>query len=298
MNSFKRVAYISITAVLLLYLIVYSNEIVLSAQAGIQLCIHVVIPSLFPFICIMSYICNQSSNIQATGSALSKMIGIPPQTQYILASAFLGGYPIGAQSVAIAYKNKQISKECAQRLLAFCNNAGPSFIFGLIGTMFTNKLAPLALWIIHIFTALFIGTILPGKEFENTKYLKRKTDTTTDILKCAITSMSIICGWIILFRVVITAVSQMLITRLSITFEVLITGLLELSNGCAMLIHIGNEALRFIIASIMLSAGGICVLLQTKSVVGDISLRKYLLGKAIQTALSLTIAIIVSSILY
>ena len=64
--------------------------------------------------------------------------------------------------------------------------------------------------------------------------------------------------------------------------QVLITGLLELSNGCIQLTALSCEGLRFIIASVFLSLGGICVALQTASVTEDIPKDLYFPGKLLQ----------------
>ena len=47
-------------------------------------------------------------------------------------------------------------------MLAFCNNAGPSFLFGMVGPMFSQWYIPWILWSIYIISALMVGMILPG----------------------------------------------------------------------------------------------------------------------------------------
>lgn len=68
--------------------------------------------------------------------------------------------------------------------------------------------------------------------------------------------------------------------------SVLIAGLLELSNGCWALNTIQSEQLRFVLCCGMLSFGGLCVAMQTASVIGQIPLDYYLAGKALQCILS------------
>ena len=73
---------------------------------------------------------------------------------------------------------------------------------------------------------------------------------------------------------------------LPLPLQALTVGILELSNGCIRLEGLPCEGLRFLIASVLLSIGGICVTLQTASVSEGISLKLYFPGKILQCALS------------
>ena len=74
-------------------------------------------------------------------------------------------------------------------------------------------------------------------------------------------------------------------------WQVMITGILELSNGCCSLSMIENMDLRFLVCSGMLALGGVCITMQTSSVVQGLSMRYYLLGKLFQFAFSLILGI-------
>ena len=65
--------------------------------------------------------------------------------------------------------------------------------------------------------------------------------------------------------------------------QVLLSGLLELANGCLKLSAVENVATRFLVAAEMLNFGGICVLMQTASLIQGLDIRYYLLGKLMQT---------------
>ena len=74
--------------------------------------------------------------------------------------------------------------------------------------------------------------------------------------------------------------------------RILLIGLIELSNGCCMLDIIEDEAARFVIANLLLAFGGLCVLLQTSSVCGTLSIRYYVLGKLIQAVTAVILALL------
>lgn len=93
-----------------------------------------------------------------------------------------------------------------------------------------------------------------------------------------------ICGWVILFRVLIGFLCRWILWTVSRETRVALIGLLELSNGCCMLDQIPAENIRFLICSVLLSFGGLCVTYQTASVCPGLRLRFYLRGKLLQAA--------------
>ena len=72
--------------------------------------------------------------------------------------------------------------------------------------------------------------------------------------------------------------------------RIAVWGFLELSNGCCSLSEIASIPIRYILCSGMLSFGGLCITMQTASLISDLSLSGYLKGKAIQTGFSICFA--------
>lgn len=109
-------------------------------------------------------------------------------------------------------------------------------------------------------------------------------------LKRSIRVMTMVCGWIVLFRVLITFLDRWLLWLLPNEASVAVMGILELTNGCCQLEQIENTGLRFMAASGLLAFGGLCVTMQTVSVTGKLGLGTYLSGKLIQTVISLILS--------
>ena len=103
----------------------------------------------------------------------------------------------------------------------------------------------------------------------------------------AVHTMALVCGWVIVFRVMIAFLDKWFLWLLPPTVRVSIIGLLELSNGCCELPELSSISTRFILCSGMLAAGGLCVTAQTVSVTPGLSLRYYCAGKLIQIVVSL-----------
>ena len=147
------------------------NTALSGAQEGISLCLYTVIPSIFPFM----FFTNLLFPILTGGksrifSPLGKLCHIPSGAEPILLLGLLGGYPLGAQAVTAAWKNRSISKDTAKRMLGFCSNAGPSFIFGVCSGLFFDPKAIWILWFIHIISALIVGSILGKSKDEAISY--------------------------------------------------------------------------------------------------------------------------------
>ncbi len=267
------------------------NTAVCGARDGIELSIHSVVPSLFPFIFLTSIIsCNSELLQTPILRPLSKWTGVPAGCESIVLLGWLGGYPIGAKCVYDNYKNGQLNKKTAARMLGFCNNAGPSFIFGILSFVFSDRSLLWILWITQILSSLLVGILLPGKQNDISVKPALHRTTIVQTLSTSIHTMATICGWIILFRIGFIYADKWLFCHLSTTVTVLITGVLELTNGCFSLSTIANEADRFIVCNIMLTFGGLCVALQSKSVVKDLNFANYFPGKLLQCLFSLLLS--------
>lgn len=261
------------------------------AAAGVELCIRTVIPSLFPFL----FFCGILTNSLWGGHfpvlrPLSKRLGIPDGADSLLIAAILGGYPAGAQAVGEAYGAGRLDKETAEHLLTFCSNAGPAFLFGMTAMQFEEKSTPWALWIILLLSAYFAGITHKKPPVRRTT-LPCRSVSIPQSLWSTVRTMGLICGWIVLFRILISFPDRWALQFLPVEVQVLTAGILELSNGCCVLGAIADPSMRFLICAALLTFGGLCVTMQTASVIGDLSLKSYLRGKGIQTAASVVLSL-------
>lgn len=278
-------------AIGMLVLILDSDTALRGAREGITLCLSTLIPSLYPFI-FLSVLLTWALNGQVLPPLrpIARICKMPAGTESLLAISFLGGYPVGAQCISLLRKRGQLTDAQAMRMIAFCNNAGPSFIFGILGTMFSDKKAPWLLWIVHIASALLVGLLLPGTTVTgNVTPMQRKL-CIIDAFTQAIKSMASICGWVILIRMVLAFIESWFLWLFPLPVQVITAGILELSNGCIRISELECEGLRFLIASVLLSLGGICVTLQTVSAADGIPMKLYFPGKLLQCSISIVLS--------
>ena len=189
----------------MLALILDGRTAIDGARQGIELCLRTVIPSLFPFF-VLSILLTSSllGSSLAVLRPLGRLFGMPDGAESLLIPAFLGGYPVGAQNVAAAFRSGQLTKPEAERMLSFCSNAGPAFLFGMAAAMFPRRWMALALWGIHIVGALCAALLIPGKPAATARLTKTSPHSPASALNTAITVMATVCGWVVLFRVLLS----------------------------------------------------------------------------------------------
>lgn len=249
--------------------ILYSRETLGFASQGIELCLRTVIPSLFPFFLLSGYL---TGNL--TGAGLSAMV----------VSGFLGGYPIGARSVAESWRTGHLSRSCANRMLMFCSQAGPSFFFGIVAAAFPELKYAWMLWAVQILSAASVGVLVYKPNAGKIQEQEFATVNLSVAMKNAILAMASVCGWVVIFRVVLGFLEWLPMDEY---FQVMLSGFLELANGCLKLSGVERVTARFLVAAVMLNFGGICVLMQTASLIQGLDLRYYLFGKVLQTGFAL-----------
>lgn len=262
----------------MLVLILDSRTALNGASDGISLCVKTIVPSLFPFIFLSGTFAAHCPRAGRFACFLSKPFGIPQGAEALLVPALLGGYPVGAQCVYESHRTGITSIHQAQRMLAYCSNVGPAFLFGILPAFFAQSTTVWSIWAIQIFSILSAAFLF------STSYPASKTAAAPASfgIEQAIWAMLKICGWVILFRVVIGFCRRWFLWMRSPLVQVLIMGTLELSNGCCMLNLIADEKIRFVVCNVLLAFGGLCVLYQTASVCPGLSMRFYLCGKLIQ----------------
>lgn len=282
----------------LFILILDTKTAVKGVSTGIEQCIGVIIPSLYPFFLASGLFCQsmQQMNLPVL-SPIRKLCKIPKGTESLLIIGLLGGYPVGAREITNAYNQGVIDKENAERMLGFCSNAGPSFIFGIIASQFSNLTTAVWIFIIHILSAILTGAILPGGNTENIEINATKPNYMS-VFNSSIRSIVSVCGWVVIFRVIITFLDRWILWITPKDVNIIISGILELANGCIQLKKIQNDGLRMIICSAILSLGGICVYLQTISVTQGLGTGMYFPGKCLQCCISVILSAIVQIFLF
>ncbi len=308
-----------------LLLVIFPSESVSAARDGIELCLNIIVPSLFPFFVISSLIVSLGLADRA-GRRLSPVMrplfGVSGAAATALMLGFIGGYPVGARTAAALFTSGSITKTEAGRLLSFCNNAGPAFILGVVGAgVFGSGRVGLFLYLIHIMSSVTIGILFrnwgkhtPSKDKAFPEKAPRFSLKRTpfpaafvDSVKSSFMSTLGICGFVIFFTVVIkllfctgvmSALSGLMGSVLSpLGFDELwsrrlLTGIIELSSGVWSIKGADSFSGSLAMAAFMLGWAGISVHCQTLSVLSGsgLKVKTYMIGKLLHAIISALLA--------
>ncbi|NLB35870.1 MAG: hypothetical protein GX824_00950 [Clostridiales bacterium] len=177
---------------------------------GLNLCGQVVIPSLFPFMVLSTFLiksglCSLLGRIFAP--LTKKIFRLPGTACGAIIMGLIGGFPVGSRMTAQLYRDGEISRSAAQRMLMFCVNAGPAFVIGAIGSMMLgSRKAGFIMFISLSLSSLFIGFIsrfiaCDGEDkslphvFGPMNIQKSLVESVAD----GAGAMLSVCAWIILF---------------------------------------------------------------------------------------------------
>lgn len=269
------------------------------AITGVQLCLQTVIPSLLPFFVLSAYLGSRLAGLRIPFlTSLGRLCKIPAGSEPLLLLGFLGGYPIGVQNIMHAYESNILSLKTAQRMTLFCNNAGPAFLFGMAASLFSHWAVPWILWAIHIATALLLATILPREDQAICRKIETKEIPFTAAMEKGLKSMALVCGWVIIFRVLSTFIERWFGFMLHPNAQIFLVGFLELANGCTSLNGIPCEGLRFALCAFFLGFGGLCVTMQTLAVCKILPTGQYLNCKLLHGTISSLIAYVLHFTLF
>ena len=113
-------------------------------------------------------------------------------------------------------------------------------------------------------------------------------DIVSSCIKKAFSTLSIVCGFVIIFSLIISMIRVCGILNLfnNIWIEDICLGILEITTGIQMVSSISASSLMFhlVATAFLLGFGGISVSLQVWSVISktDLSIKPYIIGKLLQ----------------
>lgn len=281
----KNSKYIILSAAVtlcLVMLIMYPKTVSSGIKNGINCCLDVLIPSMFPFMVLASAVTLSGIDEKFKfifGKSAKLLFYLPACTVPAIIMSLFGGYPIGAYCVKSLYKSGSINEEQLNRMMYFCVNFGPAFIISALGQMLLNnhKLGVI-LFLIQSGSSVLIGIIsgaivrVKGVRFYNKKtYLQKKSFLPGKVLinACESASKSLlnVCSLVTLFFGIISLIGDLgvvnyissILLRINIPQHIsntLILSIIEMTQSC--IISAKNIATPYYIYSWVLGFGGIC----------------------------------------
>ena len=280
-------------------LLLCSADAAQAVRDALALCVQSVIPALFPFFVVSSLFIDLGCAAvlgRSLAPIMRRLFGVSGAGGTAFLLGIIGGYPVGGRTAGELYRSGQCEREECERLLAFCNNAGPSFILGIAGLgCFGSVRVGAWLYLIHVGAAVMVGLLFRSTSRQMGRPEKTETPRWADALIQAVRggamSMVNICAFVVLFLVILR-----LFSRFTGIQHGAILGIVEMTNG---ILRLANDRRGFIWAAGLLGWGGLSVHCQTAAVLSGsgLSLKRYFIGKALQAAISMAAAWPVSLLL-
>ncbi len=291
------------SSLLLLCILLCTESVMDGVKNALLLCGQTVIPSLFPFFVLSSFMITTGfvSQLGSLFSPLAKRIfRISGRGAVVFVMGILCGYPTGAKMTTELYEEGMITKNEANRLLPFCNNSGPLFVIGAVGVgMLCSRKLGILLYGVHVAAAVVVGIVFSffAKEETakqpNTILGVRLGNAFSDSVCRGTKTMLEVCGYLVFFSVLQVLIKPVIICFFGQTaLGDFISSFMEVTLGAKSLCE-GSFSVSclLILLSGVIGFGGVCVMLQVMGIVSraGLSIKFYVTGKLMQMLLSMGI---------
>jgi len=262
---------------------------------GLRLCINRVVPSIFPFIIISDIYSayGHPERINFLSFLFNKVFFINKIGISAYLTGILCGFPLGTRVALQLFEAGCISKDEAERLIAFSSQPSPAFIISAVGaSMLHSTRLGLILFISVILSSIICGLFLRKKEdccFE-AGFTEHLPFNPVNSIKSAGASTLSICSFIITFSVVCGLVKD----YLPFPFSNFLLLFLEVSTGANYFSSLPFVLTPFLAIAFCLGFGGFSVMLQSKSIIQNstLSLKNYVPIKILQGLLCAGVALV------
>ncbi len=270
---------------------------------GLLLCAKTVIPSLFPFMVLSELIvsgCAQNAAFSRLLSPLGRLFGLPPAGCCAVVLGLLCGFPVGAKCVCQAYDSGNLTREEAERALAFSNNPSSAFLISAVGvSLWSNRRFGTVLYAVVVGCSVISGILLRKRQKRGTAVYTEATFHSleppragirlfTEAVRSSMSSMLLVCAYVIFFSTLVGALGIALAPlKLSQTVNTALFGLLELSGGVSAASALKNPITGAVLCAFCVGWSGLSVHCQALSVCDgkNFSFRLYFLAKLFQGVL-------------
>ena len=199
-----------------------ARQLRLEAAKALTLCAGTVIPALFPFMVVTGLLVRLGFGqwlAPDMAGLMASLFRLPGCAGSALLLGLVGGYPSGAKTAADLYREKLVSREEAERLLAFCNNSNPVFLISVLGVgVFGSVRAGVWLRLIHVLSALLTGLVFrgSGKSASRQELTRRPpfravsfAEAFTGAVRSSLAGILSVCAFVVFFYVLAQPLTAM-----------------------------------------------------------------------------------------
>lgn len=278
---------------LLVLLLCFPADMARGVQDALTLCGTALIPSLFPFFVLCSFLVRSGLTDRLGAKAdraVRAVFRLPGEAAGAILLGLCGGYPVGMRMTAQLYAKGALTRSEAERMSLFCVSAGPAFVTGTVGaSMLGSRSVGRLLFAAVTLSALTVGVLL---RFTDTPSVPRaaaprQSSGMTRSLCAAVAdagaSMLSVCAWVLLFSGVCRVTA-----KLPAALSVPLGCLLEVTNGCRTAVSL---SLPLPLLAAILAFGGCAVHCQTLPdvTVCGVRLSRFFAFRAVHAALAASV---------
>ena len=249
----RKIPIFIIPSVIIIASLLNIESVIAGMKNAIEICISSVIPSLFIFMVL--------SDMTASFFIASD-IKIPPKAISFILGA-LCGFPIGASTCSQLYEKGLLNKKECEKIIPYCNNAGPAFIIGAIGSsMLHNKTIGILLFLAQTISSfiLLLPTRIKKAKIKENKVKIHIFDTFLHAIESSTLKILKICGLICFFTAVLSLLQDTVFSYAALILEISCA-----SSLCSNLFKI-HPYIAMLLLGFSTGFSGICVHMQILSV--------------------------------
>lgn len=229
---------------------------------GIDLSLGTLIPSLYPFMVLSTFVIETGVFTKTSTLAdrlMKKLFSLTGNSVSVIFLSMIGGLPLGCKMVSELYGKGKISPVQGRRMMLFCFCTGPAFTISSVGLyMLGSKQAGVLIYLSLILSSLTVGLLsrfFGEDSFYNTDdNVFDKPAVSVSLVKSVSsgsTAMLSVCAWVILFSCILKLIELL---PLNDALHFAVCALLEVTN--AVRISAGSLSLPLIAG--IISFGGFC----------------------------------------
>lgn len=293
---------------LFVFLLSFPKEALAGAREGLGLWLDTLLPTLLPFLILTGLLLHTdgiTKIVQPIAPFFKVFAGLSGEGAYVFLLGLLCGYPMGAKLTADLYYAGKISRQEAEYLLTFCSNPSPAFLATYVGQICLEGKVPAGflagLLLLSDMICMCLFRIVFSRKKSTPVFVACKRAVNAEAPPTAILDLVImnsfetmakLGGYILMFSVISACISHF--WCLPSEGKYILLGFIEVTTGVHSLVFSGFAFRRRAILALCMSAfGGLCIMMQTKSVLGkDLSLRPYAFAKCINTAITAVLAML------
>ena len=278
-------------------------DIISSIKLSFNICIKNLFPSLIPFMLLSNIFINYNFIYEISNSfnkLTNKLFKLNSSIFYVIIMSMLSGTPSNAKYLSDLYKKNYININDIKKTILFCHFTNPFFILGTIGYIYlNNKKIGLIILISHYLSSFIIALIVKKKySLEKIDILNEKNNNKNflkifnESIFSTFNTLILILGVITTCLILTTVINNYINIDNNFKF---IYGLIEITQGLNYLsLSNLNIYIKSIIATFLISFGGLCIHIQVFSILDNKKIRyiPYLISRIFHGILSSIITII------